>query len=82
MTESFTLQEAIADDMIALVNEADGIDRLWFAEFLEIAAQKQAERVKELSTCPAQGRLDLRFPEQKRSARLHTAIEALRLSAN
>jgi len=45
MTETFTLQEAIADNLIGLVNAADGIDSRSFAEFLEAAARRQAERI-------------------------------------
>ncbi|MBW9116898.1 hypothetical protein JNB88_25065 [Rhizobium cauense] len=74
MTESFTLQEAIADNMIGLVNAADGIDRRCFAEFLEAAARRQAERLtaknaantaetrKVSNGYPAQRYLDLSIP--------------------
>lgn len=44
MTESLTIQEAIADSLVALVNAADGIDQRSFAEFLEAEASRLAKR--------------------------------------
>ncbi|KQQ38861.1 hypothetical protein ASG19_07590 [Rhizobium sp. Leaf306] len=44
MTESLTVQEAIADSLIALVNAADGIDQRSFAEFLVSEARRQSTR--------------------------------------
>lgn len=48
MTESLTVQEAIADSLIALVNAADGIDQRSFAEFLEGAARRLTEQQRGL----------------------------------
>jgi hypothetical protein len=44
MTESLTIQEAIADSLIALVNAADGIDQRSFAELLEAVSLRLAKR--------------------------------------
>lgn len=44
MTESLTVQEAIADSLIALLNAADGIDERSFAEFLVSEARRQSTR--------------------------------------
>ncbi|MGA1830580.1 hypothetical protein [Rhizobium wenxiniae] len=43
MTESLTIQEAIADSLIALVNAADGIDQRSFAELLEAESRRLAK---------------------------------------
>lgn len=39
MTENLTISEAIADNLIALVNAADGVDPRSFAQLLESAAR-------------------------------------------
>lgn len=43
MTESLTIQEAIADSLIALVNAADGIDQRSFAKLLEAESLRLAK---------------------------------------
>ena len=44
MTDNLTVEEAISDSLITLVNNADGIDQRTFAAFLETAARAQADR--------------------------------------
>lgn len=40
MIKDLTMREAIADDMIALVNAADGMDQPTFADLLESVARR------------------------------------------
>ncbi|WP_161974256.1 hypothetical protein [Rhizobium deserti] len=44
MTNSLTVDEAIADSLIALVNAADGIDQRSFAALLKAEARCQSVR--------------------------------------